>query len=150
MTYDKCTPIRNQIAGEMEQADFDIKVRPAGGDATKESAKLRDGMIRNIENMSNAVEVFNHASRANVTAGIDGCRVVVKFQESDSFDKDLLIEPLANFINRVWFDRASEKQDRSDADFQWDIQAISRHVYDERWPKGTAVSVSTLMQRRDN
>lgn len=150
MTYDKCTPIRNQIAGEMEQADFDIKVRPAGGDATKELAKLRDGMIRNIENMSNAVEVFNHASRSNVTGGIDGCRVVVKFVESDSFDKDLIIEHLSNFLNRVWFDRSSEKQDRSDADFCWDIQSIALHTYNERWPEGSAMSVSTLMQNRDN
>ena len=150
MTFDKCTPIRNQIAGEMEQADFDIKVKPAGGDATKEIAKTLDGVIRNIENISNAVSVFNAATRSMVTGGIDGWRVVTDFVESDSFDQDLLIEPIANFANRVWFDRSSEKQDRSDADFAWDIQSIPAHTYKERWPKGTATSVSTLMQNRDN
>lgn len=149
LTYDKTTPIRNQIAGEMEQADFSIKVKPAGGDATKELAKLRDGMIRNILNISNGNEIFNHASRSNVTAGIDGCRVVTEFVESDSFDKDLLIVPVANFLNRVWFDRTSEKQDRSDADFQWDIQSIPIHEYKERWPDGAGTSVSTVQIRSD-
>jgi putative intracellular protease/amidase len=38
-TFDKCNPIVDQIAGEIDQADFDIRVRPGGGDATKETAK---------------------------------------------------------------------------------------------------------------
>ena len=49
-TFDKCNPVVRSIAGEMKQADFDIKVKPAGGEATKEVAKVIDGLVRNIEN----------------------------------------------------------------------------------------------------
>ena len=30
-TFDKTTPIVDQISGEMENADFSLRVRPAGG-----------------------------------------------------------------------------------------------------------------------
>lgn len=71
-TFDMTNPIVDAVAGEMEQADFDIKIRPAGGDTTKDDAQLLDGMIRNIENISSASDVFNMAGRGMVTAGIDG------------------------------------------------------------------------------
>ncbi|MES0328164.1 MAG: hypothetical protein ABUK13_08235, partial [Gammaproteobacteria bacterium] len=53
-TFDLSNPIVDQISGEMEQADFDIKVKPAGGEATKDIAQTFDGLIRNIENISSA------------------------------------------------------------------------------------------------
>ena len=61
MTFDMTGPIVDQISGEMEQADFDIRVKPAGGESTKDDAKLLDGLIRNIESISNAVDIFNMA-----------------------------------------------------------------------------------------
>jgi hypothetical protein len=39
-TFDMTSPIVDQVAGEIEQADFDIKIKPAGGSATKDVAKL--------------------------------------------------------------------------------------------------------------
>ena len=74
-TFDKCNPIVDDIAGEMESADFDIRVRPAGGQATKDMAKTIDGLIRNIENMSNATAIFNAAGREMVAAGFAGWEV---------------------------------------------------------------------------
>ena len=52
------TLLCKRIWGEMAQNDFDIRVKPAGGDATKKLAKLYDGLIRNIETMSNASRVY--------------------------------------------------------------------------------------------
>ena len=45
-TFDKCNPIVNQISGELKKADFDIKIKPAGSDATEDKAKVIDGMVR--------------------------------------------------------------------------------------------------------
>ena len=116
-TFDMVNPVIDQISGEMEQADFDIRVAPAGGDATKELSKTLDGLIRNIENISNAKHVFNQAGRSMITMGLDGWRITTKFINSDSFDQDLVIEKISNFQDRVWFDTGSEMQDRSDAQF---------------------------------
>lgn len=145
-TFDLTSPVVDRIAGDMEKADFDIKVKPAGGEATKDIALLFDGLIRNIENISNAVHVFNQAGRRMVTGGIDGWRVVQKFVDDDSFDQDLMIEHIANFTDRVWFDIGSEKQDRSDAKWAFDLVAISMDEYKERFPDGSEQSVTTDRQ----
>ena len=56
-TFDNVNPIVDQVASEIEQADFDIRVSPAGGNATKDIASTYDGLIRNIENISNAKQI---------------------------------------------------------------------------------------------
>ena len=65
-TFDMCTPIVDQISGEIEQSDFSLNVSPSGGDSSMDVAKTYDGLIRNIRNVSNADAVFNDASRSNV------------------------------------------------------------------------------------
>lgn len=141
-TFDETSPIIDQIAGEIEQADFDIQVRPAGGDASKEEAKTLDGLIRNIENVSNATHVFNHAARNMVTMGIDGWRVAQRYINDDSFDQDLMIEPIYNFVDRVWFDPGAERQDKSDARYAFVLQSVMRDEYEKDFPEGSAISVS--------
>jgi len=142
-TFDMTTPIVAQVVGEIKRADFDIKVKPAGGDATKDTAKTIDGLIRNIENISNASCIFGQSANNMVTAGIDGWRVVQKFVDDNSFDQDLVIEPIYNFIDRAWFDVASELQDRSDARFGWVLQGITKEEYQAKWPEGKQQSIST-------
>lgn len=140
-TFDMCNPVIDQIAGEIDQADFDIRVRPAGGDATKDLAKTYDGIIRNIENLSNASGVFSKQARNMIAKGLGGWRVITDWAQSDSFDQDLLIVPIENFEDRVWFDPGSERQDRSDANWCHVLQALSEDEYKERWPDGSGQSV---------
>ncbi len=142
-TFDMTSPIVDQIAGEIEQADFDIKVRPAGGDSSKETAQILDGLIRNIENISNASAIYSHAGRNMVATGIDGWRVVQEYCDGMSYDQDLMIKPIYNFSERVWFDVGSQTRDRSDSKYCFVLQAIPSDEYKERFPKGSGQSVSS-------
>lgn len=141
-TFDKVNPIIDQISGEIDQADFDIRVRPGGGDATKKTAAVYDGIIRSIESASNAQYIYSQAARAAVTSGIGGWMVVQDWADSDAFDQDLLIRPLNNFEDRVFFDENAEMQDQSDANHVFVLTPLSKREYDRRWPKGSGVSVS--------
>ena len=142
-TFDMTSPIVDQIAAEIEQADFDIKVSPAGGDSSKKTANVFDGMIRNIENISSASDIYAHAGRNMVATGIDGWRVVQEYVDSDSFDQDLVIKPIYNFSERVWFFTGSQTRDNSDAKGAFVLQAIPTDEYTERFPKGSKSSVSS-------
>lgn len=140
-TFDKCNPVVDDIAGEMDSADFDIRVRPAGGEATKDLAGTFDGIIRNIEAMSNASLVYGGAGREMVASGISGWEVVQDWAQTDSFDQDLFVRPLYNFEDRVWFDAGSELQDRSDSRHCWVLQNLTQDEYKTRFPKGSGRSV---------
>lgn len=142
-TFDMTTPIIDQITGELLQSEFDVRVSPGGGNATKELAMTYDGLIRNIENISNARDVYDLASRGMVTSGFDAWRVVQRYADDDSFYQDLYIEKINNAVDRLWFDPAAELQDKSDARYAFVLHPVSTDEYRARWPKGSSTSVDT-------
>ncbi len=155
-TFDKTGKIIDGIAGEMEQSDFAIRVRPAGGDSTAELAKVRSGLIRNIENISNAKHTYNAAGRAMVTTGMDGWEVVQDWVDGDDFDQELIIRKLNNYVDRVWFDCGAEEQTQEDADHVTILSSLTAQKYEKKWPDGSGVSVgddrssSKRHQAKDN
>jgi len=140
-TFDNVNPIVDQVASEIEQADFDIRVSPAGGNATKDIASTYDGLIRNIENISNAKQVYSQAARGMVTGGFDAWRVSQKFADDNSFDQDIVIEKIGNPVDRVWFDPAAELQDKSDSRYAFVLHPMAVDEYENRWPEGSGESV---------
>ena len=140
-TFDKCNPVVDGIAGEIEGSSFSIDVMPAGGDASKDIAKTYDGLIRNIENISNAVYTYNAAAREMVAAGLGGWEVKVDW--ADGFDQDFMIEWVPDFENRVWFDVGAIKQDMSDSQHVFILDNITPDEYDERFPEGSKQSVGS-------
>lgn len=140
-TFDMCTPIIDGIAGEIEQSDFTLRVSPSGGDASKDTAKILDGIIRNIRNISNAEDTFNKAGRSNVTGGFDAWEIEQDWVDADAFDQDLFIRRVPNAVDSVWFDLSSTLQDRSDANWGVKLAALPVNEYRARWPDGTGSSV---------
>jgi len=149
-TFDMCTPIVDQISGEIEQSDFSLNVSPSGGDSSIDVAKTYNGLIRNIRNVSNADSVFNDASRSNVIGGFDAVEVVQEFIDGDSFDQDLIIKKVPNAVDSVWFDLGSTKQDASDAKWCVKLIAIPAAEYKERFPDGSNQSVGDDKQNQAN
>ena len=148
-SFDMCTPIIDSIAGEIEQSDFTIRVSPSGGEASKDTAKLLDGIIRNIRNVSNAEDTFNSAGRSNVTGGFDAWEVVQDWVDGDSFDQDLFIRRVPNAVDSVWFDMSSVLQDRSDANWAVKLAALPVDEYNARWPEGSGMSVGDNARSKD-
>jgi len=140
-TFDNVNPIVDQVASEIEQADFDIRVSPAGGNATKAIASTYDGLIRNIENISNAKQIYSQAARGMITGGFDAWRVSQKFVDDNSFDQDIVIEKIGNPVDRVWFDPAAELQDKSDSRYCFVLHPMAVDEYENRWPEGSGESV---------
>ena len=146
-TFDLCDPIIDQVAGAMEQSDFAIRVSPAGGDSSEQTAETYDGLIRNIENISNAKSIYNRAGRNCVTGGLDGWRIVQKYVEGDSFDQDLIIEKIGNYTDRVWFG-PHEEPDASDANYCWVLAGMEPDAYKERFPDANPASVAQDKQHQ--
>ena len=145
-TFDKVGPIVDQIVGEIDSADFDVRVRPAGGDATKETAAIFDGITRDIESRSNAQHIYVQAARSMVEGGLGGWLVVQDWADDDSFEQDLIIRPVNNFEDRAFFDENAELQDMSDSSHCFLITELGQGEYEERWPKGSGLPIVTGKQ----
>lgn len=130
-TFDQVNPIIDSVCGEIDMMDFACRAIPAGGEATEETAETLDGLFRHIENISNAKMVYKAATRSAVVTGQAGWRLRTDYVNDESFDQDILIEQIPNFNDRVWFDPASEKQDRSDAEWAIVLHAMPCEKYEE-------------------
>lgn len=142
-TIDLTSGIVSAVFGEMASMDFDIKVYPAGGPATTELALHYDGLIRNIENNSGAGAkyIYRAAGKQMITTGIGGWGVKQGYRDSTSFDQDLMIYPISNFMDRVWFQAGAILQDMSDSDYGFKLTTMSMRDYKKQFPKGSELSV---------
>ncbi len=141
-TLDKCNDLVDDIAGAIEQQDFDIQILPAGGDATKALAKTYDGLIRNIQNLSDATDVYDASTRFMVRAGMDGWRVNQRWGDNNTFDQDLYIDTINDFVDRVWFDPGAVLQTREDANYAFVLTTMIKADYEEQFAKGSGKSVT--------
>lgn len=140
-TFDECGPIIDDIMGEMETMEFDIRVDPASGSASKDIAQAYEGIIRTIENISSARFVYNRAARIMIGTGLSGWRVISDYRDDDSFQQDLMIKSIPNFVDCVWFDPAMMAQDGSDANFCYVLSSMTMADYEKKYPKGSGLSV---------
>lgn len=140
-TDDRVGPVINQVSGEMSDADFTVRVKPAGGTATKEIAKVYDGLVRSIRNNSGADQIFKHAAKQMLKTGIAGWEIVQDYSDADTFDQDLIIKPLHNYEKRVWIDPYSLEQNNKDANWGVILEYVSSEEYEEKFPKGNKASV---------
>jgi len=143
-TFDKVSTIVSDLCGEINAMDFDIKVTPGGGAATAEIAGHYDGIIRTIETNGpiKAKYVYRAAGKQMITTGIGGWRVIVGYKDTTSFNQDLIIKAVSNFMDRVWFDPGAEERDMSDADYGFILTAMSLPDYKRDFPKGSRASIS--------
>jgi len=141
-TFDMTGPLIDQIAGEIENADFSVRALPTGGETSKDTAKVLDGLIRNIQNVSHAGEIYDQAARYMVEGGLDGWEIKQQFVDGDSFDQDLVIKSISNFVDSVWFWPFTEP-DASDSKACVKLKAMPKQEYDDRWPKRNGQSVDS-------
>jgi len=132
-TDDRVNPIINQMVGELFQAEFTGRVRPAGGGATQETAKALDGLVRTIRNKSHFNRIINQTGRRVAICGIGGWEIVKDYASPDSFDMDLMIQPIEDFHERVLIDPNSMSPVGEDA--QWSIvkHYIGKKAFSEKF-----------------
>lgn len=106
------------IIGDQRQNETAIRVRPAGSGADKDTAKLFNGIIRNILHRSKFQATHENAFDETLNSGYGGYRVITQFTNDDvsnsSFDQEILIEPINSAVTSLFFG-PSKKYDKSDA-----------------------------------
>lgn len=136
-TFDLTTPIVDQIEGAMARVDFDIHVHPAGGPASKDVAETLDGLVRHIEDISSADQVYRRAGRNTAIKGLSGWEVVQAYADGTSFDQDLMIKAIPNWLDSVWLGPHTEP-DGSDAKYGWKLAGLTKEEHEKKYPKADA------------
>lgn len=143
-TFDLTGTIVNKYYGEMTQNDFNIRVTPMGGGATKDAAKLRAGLVKNTEALSRATNVYAMSARMQMICGFDCMRVEQDWASPDSFDQDLFIRHIPDSVNRVWFLGNYQERTCEDAEGVVVEHLVSIDEYKDRFGEDKAEAPCSL------
>jgi hypothetical protein len=140
LTLNRMPSFIRQVVNDARQNRPRISTVPVGDGGDQQTAKVIDGLIRNIEVASNADVAYDTGVEYAVSGGIGFIRVDVDYASDDTFDMDLRIERVANPFAIV-FDPMSTAADSSD----WRYAFLSERIPTAQFKKlykGAAVDWS--------
>jgi hypothetical protein len=127
-----------QVVNDQKKARPGIKVR-AVEDGDAKGAELRQGIIRNIESMSNAERAYDHAFELMTAGGFGAFRIVTEYSSDDAWEQDIRVKRIADPLTSVWFDPDAKEADLRDAKYCFVEECITREEFKARYPKAEPV-----------
>lgn len=93
---DKTNQYVRQVINEERQNRSAIKVRPVDDHADKKVAEVLTGIIRHIEDRSEAIEAYSMGGEHAIDGGFGYWRLLTEYDDPLSFDQDIRIKRIPN------------------------------------------------------
>jgi hypothetical protein len=137
LTINHTMTFRNRVVNNMKQQRPRIKVHPVS-DATIETANVVGGLIRHIENISQADIAYDTAGSSAVDIGWGYARIIADYIDPKSVDQELKIVPIRNPFT-VYMDPLSVMPAGEDADWVIITEVMKRKEYRRKYPNARNV-----------
>lgn len=142
LTHNLLNQFIRQITGDIRQNKPGIKVLPANDGANKETAEIYAGLIRHIEQVSDATTAYTNGAEGMARAGMGHWRVKTQYSGDDGFEQDIRIKRIKDPF-AVYWDPNAEEFDRSDAEWCFVIERMSLAKFKKKYPKARTDSFQT-------
>jgi hypothetical protein len=103
-----------QVTNQIRQNRPNVKVHPVDDGADKDTAEMLAGLVRNIQNYSNADDAHDLASEYAVPAGEGYWRILTEYESDRSMNQVPVIKPVIR-PDLVFVDPSATELDKSDA-----------------------------------
>ena len=143
LTINKLPAFIRQVVNDSRQNRPQIKVKPVDDKADIDTARIYEGLIRNIERTSKADVAYDTAVDYAVSCGFGYIRVAIDYEYDDTFDKCLKIERIANPFS-VYGDPHSTSMDGSDWNRCWVTDLKSEEEFQAKYKGAQAVDWEDL------
>jgi hypothetical protein len=143
LTINKLPTYVRQVVNDSRQNKPSIKVAPVDDHADPDTADVLNGLIRNIEVISNADAAYDTAVDNAVSGGFGYIRVNIDYAHDDTFDKDILIERVLNPLS-VHPDPEAQSVDGSDWRYCFVTESMPKEEFEKKYPDADPVSFEGL------
>ncbi len=133
LTVDQINQYITQVANDMASNRPSIKTRPVDDIADPETAEVFQGLIRHIEDQSNAHIAYQTSGESAVTIGLGYFRIAADYVSPDSFDQELLIKRVPDTFSVYLGPHIMP--DGSDAERGWVFEKVPLEVFKRDYPK---------------
>lgn len=143
LTFNRLPQFVHQVTGDIRQMRPAIKVVAIDDGADEETAEVLAGLIRYVENRSDATHVYPSAADSQVTCGVGCWRVNIEYADDTTYNKELGIELVEDPVS-VLFDPDAAHPTRKDAMFAFEPIDMTRASFNEMFPDFVAASLDPL------
>jgi hypothetical protein len=140
LTINRLPQSIRQVTNDQRQNRPSIKVYPVDDQADIETAKILQGLVRHIENNSNADVAYDTAFDGAVRKSFGYFRIVTDYCDPMSFDQEIKIKRIRNAFT-VYFDPSSQEPDGSDANWAFVVERMSKDEYKSRYKDSELASM---------
>lgn len=122
----------HQITGDIRQMRPAIKVVPVDSQADEKRADLMGGLIRYVENRSDASAIYFRTADSQVACGIGHWRVATEYSTA-TFNQEIRIAPIEDGVAVLW-DPDAVLPGKDDARFCFVPVDMNRAAFEAKWP----------------
>lgn len=140
LEFDHLSTTIAQITGDIRQMRPAIKAVPVDDRGDPDTAQMLAGLVRYVENRSDASSSYFAAADQQVAAGIGHWKVVTEYGSDTTFEQEIAVAPIPDGVGVRW-DPDAVKPTREDARFCFVPFDMSREVYEEEYPDKAAAEV---------
>ena len=134
LTINKVAQYVALITNNARQNKPSINIKPMGQEASYEAAQILEGLMRHIEYISSAQNIYDEATESQVEAGIGYWRVITKYLDEYSFDQEVMIAPVRDYLS-VLIDRNIKHKDGSDARHAFVFDDLPEKEFKRQYPE---------------
>jgi hypothetical protein len=138
LTINRLPAFIRQVVNDARQNKPSIVVHPVDSQADPETAEVFNGLIRHIEQSSDAEVAYDTALDFAVTCGFGYFRINTRYASDDGFDQDLAIERVANPFS-IYGDPDGTAADSSDWNSAFVVDTLPKATFEARWKGAQAV-----------
>ena len=140
LTINMLPQFAKQITGDIRQSKPAIRVVPIDDTSDPATAEVIEGIIRNIENGSDAKAAYFNALDRQVVAGMGHWRVTSDYIDDDTDEQELKVEPIRDVV--LW-DPDATSATRQDAMFCFVPELLTKDAFEERFGDNVMSSMPT-------
>lgn len=136
LTINRYPQFVRQVTGDIRRMNPAVKVSPSDNQASEEVAEIYEGMIRHIEQRSDASSVYERATEQAAASSIGWFRVFAEWKNETSFDQEIRIKRIRNSFS-VYCDPTAQEPTREDAEYFFITETIGEEEHQELYPGKT-------------
>lgn len=142
---DRVTPVLEQALSDQRENEIQIKVLGALN-SDKKTDDTMNGLIKNIESMSDASYSYDNAFDETQKCGYGGWQIVTEYAD-DSFEHNIFIRPIKDAATSLWFG-PSELYTKEDSLYAFVIWTMDIDEFKAQYPKAEVTDFAeNILQR---
>jgi hypothetical protein len=133
ITINRMPQFIRQVTGDIRINRPAVKVRPVDDKSDPDKAEILTGLVRHIEQASNAHLAYINAADGAATCGMGHFRVETEYADDDVFDQDIRIRRITNPF-AVYWDPMAEELTKEDAGYCFVTSRMLLDDFEEAYP----------------